>query len=107
MIGLFVLGVISAITHHVFYKSLDGREARDQLAMIRYGTGMAVFTKATLVGSVVVAYRQRIWFTFRRKAMSLGAIDSLFAVIDDPTMFWEKDMVSNAKVATMMAVAVW
>ena len=54
---------------------------------------MAVFTKATLVGSVVIAYRQRIWSTFRRKTMSMGAIDSLFAIADDPTMFWDGDMV--------------
>ncbi|KAI9856603.1 MAG: hypothetical protein M1813_008863 [Trichoglossum hirsutum] len=107
MIGLFVLGVVSAISHHAFYSSLHGREAENQLEKIRYGTAMAVFTKATLVGSVVVGYRQRIWYTLRRKTLSLGGIDSLFAVADDPTMFLEKDMIINAKVVTTMAVAVW
>src|SRR5579862_1984266 len=31
MVGLFLLGVLGAITHHLFYASLHGRDARDQL----------------------------------------------------------------------------
>ncbi|KAH0562446.1 hypothetical protein GP486_002860 [Trichoglossum hirsutum] len=107
MIGLFVLGVAGAISHHVFYSSLHGHEAKNQLEKVRYGTAMAVFTKATLVGSVVVAYQQRIWYTLRRKALSMRGINSLFTVADDPTMFREMDMIRNAKVATIMAVAIW
>jgi hypothetical protein len=107
MVGLFLLGVLGAITHHLFYASLHGRDARNQLEKVRYGTAMAVFTKATLVGSVVVAYRQRIWYTFRRKALSLAAIDGLFAVVDDPMGFLTWGIWRGAKVATAMACAVW
>ncbi|KAI9765207.1 MAG: hypothetical protein M1840_007699 [Geoglossum simile] len=107
MIGMFILGLIGAVSHHVYYKSLDGQEVRDQLNKVRYGTALAVFTKTTMVGSVAIAYRQRIWWNFRKKAMSLSAIDSMFAVLGNPIMFYEKDMVINAKLATLMAVAVW
>lgn len=107
MVSLFVLGVIGAISHHAFYKSLDGQEATDQLRKIRYGTALAFFTKTTLVGSVIIGYRQRIWYTFRRRAMTLGAIDGLFAVIEDPTTFCNWEMIKNAKLAALMALATW
>ncbi|KAH0544777.1 hypothetical protein FGG08_001144 [Glutinoglossum americanum] len=107
MIALFILGILGAMSHHLFYASLAGQESHDQLQKIRVGTAMAVFTKATLVGCVVLSYRQRIWYTFRRKTLGLGAIDGLFGVADDPTLFFQWEMIREAKVATAMAVAIW
>ena len=57
MVFLLLAGVCGAFVHHHFYATLDGRRADDQLTMIRYGTALAFFTKASLVGSVVLAYR--------------------------------------------------
>ena len=108
MITLFVLGVIVAVGHHVFYKSLDGQLATEQLKMVRYGTAMAFFVKSTLVGTVIVCYRQRIWHTLRCKAMTINGIDGLFSATEDPTTFfmnWE--MIRNGKLATFMAVCSW
>jgi hypothetical protein len=105
--ALFILGVIGAISHHIFYNSLHGQEAKDQLQKVRYGTALAFFTKATLVGSVILGYRQRIWYTLRRKAMTLGAIDSLFGATEDPTLFSNWEMIKNAKLSTLMAAASW
>ncbi|OCL04724.1 hypothetical protein AOQ84DRAFT_323993 [Glonium stellatum] len=107
MVGLFLLGVIGALAHHAFYTYLHGREAKNQLEMVRYGTALAYFTKATLVGSVVLSYRQRIWQTFRSRVLTLGAIDALFAATDDPTYFRNWEMIRNAKLATVMGVASW
>lgn len=77
LISLFVLGVLGACVHHGFYLSLDGKEVKDQLWMVRVGTGMAFFVKMCLVGTVVLAYKQRIWYSMRRKSMTVGAIDGL------------------------------
>jgi hypothetical protein len=107
MVGLFILGVIGAVSHHAYYTTFDGHEATDQLMKFRYGAAFAFFTKMTLVGSVVVAYRQRIWHTFRRKSLTLVTIDGLFAAIEDPTSFWNWEMLKNAKLATLMAMATW
>ncbi|KAF2459176.1 hypothetical protein BDY21DRAFT_370642 [Lineolata rhizophorae] len=106
-VGLFIAGVVGAVAHHALYAAFDGQEAHDQLRMIRYGTALAFYTKACLVGSVVVSYRQRIWKTFREKAMTVSAIDGLFAVCEDPSNFGKVEMVKNAKVATFMALATW
>ncbi|KAF2755332.1 hypothetical protein EJ05DRAFT_98513 [Pseudovirgaria hyperparasitica] len=107
MVLLFFLGVLGAIAHHIFYMKLNGKPADNQLWMVRYGTALAFFTKATLVGSVILSYRQRIWQTFRKKAMTMGAIDGLFAATEDPTMFIKWEMIRNAKLAVLMAVASW
>jgi hypothetical protein len=107
MVGLFILGVVGALAHHLFYKHLDGKPATDQLLMVRYGTALAFWTKATLVGSVVLSYRQRIWQTVRKKAMTMSALDGLFAATEDPLAFTKWEMIRNAKLATVMAVASW
>ena len=57
MVGLFILGLLGALLHHWFYLSLDGKGAEDQLIMVGFGTAFAFFTKASLVGSIVLAYR--------------------------------------------------
>jgi hypothetical protein len=77
MVALFISGVLGAIAHHAFYQSLDGQEAKNQLWMGRIGTGLAFYTKASLVGSVVLSYKQRIWYSLRRRGMTVGAIDGL------------------------------
>jgi hypothetical protein len=106
--SLFVAGVVGAVGHHLFYAHLNGKPATEQLKMVRYGTALAFFVKSTLVSTVIVCYRQRIWHTLRRKAMTINGIDGLFSATEDPTMFflnWE--MIRNGKLATLMAVCSW
>lgn len=106
--SLFVAGVMAAMGHHFFYSHLDGLPATEQLKMVRYGTALAFFVKSTLVGTVIMCNRQRIWYTFRRKAMTINGIDGLFSATEDPTQFflnWE--MIRNGKLATLMAACTW
>jgi hypothetical protein len=106
--SLFVAGIAAAVGHHFFYASLNGQPAHDQLKMIRYGTAMAFFVKSTLVGTSIMCNRQRIWRTFRRKAMTIDGIDGLFSAPEDPTQFFiNAEMWRNGKLATFMALACW
>lgn len=57
MIAVFLAGVLGAVGHHVFYRSLHGKRSESQLSMVRIGTAFAFFVKANLVGAVVLAYR--------------------------------------------------
>lgn len=108
MIVLFVSGVAAAIGHHFFYMSLEGKPATNQLIMVRYGTALAFFVKSSLVGSVVMCYRQRIWHTFRTRALTIAGIDGLFSSTEDPSQFfYNGEMMSNAKIATIMALVSW
>ncbi|CAN9193893.1 unnamed protein product [Alternaria alternata] len=108
IVVLFLAGFAAAVGHHSFYMHLDGQPAIEQLKMVRYGTALAFFVKSTLVGTVIMCNRQRIWYTFRRKAMTINGIDGLFSATEDPTQFflnWE--MIRNGKLATLMAACTW
>ena len=106
--SLFITGVLGAIGHHMFYAHLNGQQATNQLTMVRYGTALAFFTKSTLVSTVIVCYRRRIWHTLRSKAMTINGIDGLFSATEDPTMFFSNwEMIRNGKLAALMAICSW
>jgi hypothetical protein len=107
MYVLFGLGVAGAFSHHLFYKSLAGKEAHEQLQMLRYGAAMAYCTKAFLVASLLLAFRQQIWATCRRKLLSIDTVDSLFALTDDPAAILKLEVLQKAKVALFLASVMW
>lgn len=62
MIGLAILGLLSAMAHHLYNSSLDGRQVKgDPQWPPRYGSALSFFVKATLIASVQVAYKQQAW----------------------------------------------
>ncbi|CZR68194.1 uncharacterized protein PAC_18093 [Phialocephala subalpina] len=104
---LFILGVCGALGHHAFYSSLAGTEAHNQLQMLRYGAAIAYFTKASLAASLVLAFRQQIWATFRRKFLSINAIDSLFSGIGDLDALLNLEVFQKAKAAIFLILLLW
>jgi hypothetical protein len=103
----FIVGIAGATSHHFFYTSLRGKEAKDQILMLRYGTALAYITKASFAASVGLAYSQQIWATFRRKSLSVGAIDSLFTAHQDVSSLANMEIFRQAKLAVFLAVLVW
>jgi hypothetical protein len=63
MYALLLFGVVGAIGHHLYYNSLNGKPADDQLLRLRYGVVLAFIAKAGLVTAVIIAFKQRIWYT--------------------------------------------
>ncbi|KAI1263163.1 hypothetical protein F5Y18DRAFT_131669 [Xylariaceae sp. FL1019] len=107
MYFLFVFGVLGAVGHHLYYDSLNGKPADDQLLRLRYGVVLAFIAKAGLVTAVVVAFKQRIWYTMRNRVLSVEALDSLFAATEDFTALFNVEVYKQAKVAMLLAVFVW
>ncbi|KAK7992576.1 hypothetical protein PG988_001370 [Apiospora saccharicola] len=103
----FTFGLLCAVGHHLFYKSLNGKPASDQLTMLRYGTVLAFAAKAGFVACIVTAFRQRIWATVRNKILSVAAIDSLFAATEDVTSLWNIEVYKKARIAMLLAVVAW
>ncbi|KAI1880512.1 hypothetical protein JX265_000752 [Neoarthrinium moseri] len=105
---IFLLfGFCCALGHHLFYASLHGRIADNQLAMLRYGTILSFAAKAGFVAAVVTAFRQRLWVTVRNKLLSVGALDSLFAATDDLSALWNIEVYQKARLAMLLAALVW
>ncbi|KAI1760107.1 hypothetical protein GGR53DRAFT_511111 [Hypoxylon sp. FL1150] len=103
----FLFGICCAIGHHIFYKTLSGRPAENQLAMLRYGAVLAFAAKAGLVAAIVIAFKQRIWMTVRSKFLSVAALDSLFAATEDISALLNLEIYKRATVAMLLALFVW
>lgn len=108
--GLFLLGLATAVGHHVLYTSLDGSLAGDvnrQEWSIRFGTALAYLTQTSLAASVVCAYSQHIWTVFKAKSISIKGINAMFSASTDPIAFGTTEMWRKAKLASIMVVAAW
>ncbi|UQC75022.1 uncharacterized protein CLUP02_01675 [Colletotrichum lupini] len=102
-----LLGIGCAIGHHVYYHTLDGQPADDQVRMLRYGTILAFAAKASLGAAVISAFQQRIWTTVRSRFMSIAALDSMFAATENVIAFVNLEFLKGAKVAAALALFVW
>lgn len=110
MIVLLLLGLGSAVGHHLYYSSLDKQHAgsaAQQQWVTRIGTALAFLTQATLAAAVLISRKQRVWVSLRGKFLSLYAIDALFNVTDNFFDFINGEMIARAKTATMMALVRW
>lgn len=102
-----LLGISCAIGHHVYYHTLNGQPADDQVRMLRYGTILAFAAKASLGAAVISAFQQRIWTTVRSRFMSIAALDSMFAATENVIAFVNLEFLMGAKVAAALALFVW
>lgn len=107
---LLLVGTSTAITHHLIYKSLHETTvggALQQRWTLWIGSGLGFLTKVTLTAALGISRTQWVWLTLRKKWFTLTTIDSLFGIISDPTLFLDWEMIRHAKVATVMAIAMW
>ncbi|KAL0943081.1 uncharacterized protein CTRU02_200967 [Colletotrichum truncatum] len=100
-------GIAFALGHHFFYAGLNGTEANNQLRMLRYGAALSFLSKASLASAVILAFRQRVWMTVRRKVLTLAAVDSLFAAAEDMSAIFNFEVFKQARIAMVLALYVW
>lgn len=110
MVAFFMSGVSFATGHHAYYSSLDGTEVRDdesQQWAIRFGTAFAFLVEVSLATAVSIAQTQRAWTTVEKKSVSIGGIDAVFAATRDLVSFMSWEMLSRAKLASLLALICW
>lgn len=107
MFFLLLVGILFAVGHHLFYLSLDGKEADNQMRLLRYGAALSFLSKASLAAATVTAYRQRVWMTVRRKVLTVAAVDGLFAATEDLTALFNFELFKEAKLAMVLVIYVW
>ena len=110
MIAFAVCGVSFAIGHHAYYSSLNGTDVRDNKSQqwaIRFGTAFALLVEVPLAAAVGIAQTQRAWTTVERKSVSIEGIDSIFASTRDLGSFVSWEMLSRAKLASLLALICW
>ncbi|KAK0623791.1 hypothetical protein B0T14DRAFT_495208 [Immersiella caudata] len=103
----FAVALGGAIGHHFWYSHLDGRRAENQAWVVRGGTAIAFAIKISFSTSIGVGFAQHAWYNLRSKSYSLGAVDSLFTLRDNPFGFFNGELLSNAKLASLIAALSW
>jgi hypothetical protein len=104
------MGVVLALAQHFLYSWLHHRHIDDETAKFRfvlYGRALAYLAKVAFGGCVIMVFRQRIWRTFRERALSVLSVDQLFGGTEDPSLFTNWEAVSNAPIVVMIAAVIW
>jgi len=110
MVASFVVGIALALGQHFLYSFLHHRTENNEAKKVRwvlYGRAFAYLSKIAFGGCCILVYRQRIWRTFRAKALSVLSIDQLFLATEDPSLFLNWETLSNAPLAVLMALVIW
>lgn len=110
MVGLFLVGLGTAIAHHYYYNFLHATPAGTAEAqewVNRIGTGLAFLSRAALSGVIEIARKQWVWVTLREKSMSLMGINAMFGAGTDPMNFFSGEMLARAKFNTFLAMVIW
>jgi hypothetical protein len=110
MLLSFLTGMSLALGQHLLYRSLHHTTENSEIKRVRvvlYGRALAYLSNSAFVGCLILCYRQRIWTTFRERALSVWAIDQIFLATEDPSLFLNWEVVSKATLVTAMAVAIW
>ncbi|KAI1474518.1 hypothetical protein F4774DRAFT_327212 [Daldinia eschscholtzii] len=106
----FIGGILAAVGHHLYYKRLnDSLVTSEQLQVwsIRIGTGLALLTRCGLVATIGVAAVQQTWMSLRKRAISIGGIDSMFDIMGNPWSFFNTDFLTHAKRLFILAAIAW
>lgn len=110
MVVSALAGILLALGQHVLYCSLHrkvGGSEDEKIRVVLYGRALAYLSKVAFAGCVTLSYRQRIWRTFRARALSVLSIDRLFLATEDPSLFFSWETISKATLVTVMALVIW
>jgi hypothetical protein len=109
----FFMGVVFALLQHFLYRWLhhrliEGEDSEDKkFRYVLYGRALAYCAKVAFGGCVILVFRQRIWRTFRERALSVLSIDQFFGATEDPTIFGNWEAISNAPLVVGIALVIW
>ncbi|KAH6675854.1 hypothetical protein B0J14DRAFT_691908 [Halenospora varia] len=107
LVFAYIAGVGIGVGHHFFNSFLDGRLADYQAWMIGAGTALAYAAKLCFALSIGIALTQHLWKLMRTGPFTLGAIDNLFDLKNDPTRLFKSELLVKAKIALLLAISIW
>lgn len=110
MIASFFLGVIGAISHHVFYSMLNGRAVQtsfQQQIVTSAGTAFAFVIKVSLAIGTATAYTQYLWLTMRTETVEIRKMDWMFGILGNPLAFVNVRFWLGRPLLALIAVTTW
>ena len=110
MVTYLVLGVLTAVTHHLYYYSLHHRKiyhGNRQQWPLRIGAGLSFLTISLFNMAISAAYTQYVWIRLKKREFSLLGIDHLFSLTSDPSGLFSKEILTRAKSVALIALLCW
>jgi hypothetical protein len=116
MISSFIIGVLLALGHHLYYASLAGSIVRDsngsnwalysQEWILRFGLGVAFLVKA-FATAVGLGYTQYVWDAVKQNSVTIGGLNAFFSAIEDPWAFRRLETWIKSPLGMMIALTAW
>jgi hypothetical protein len=110
MISSFIVGVIAAISHHVFYSIVNQRGIQfelEQQLVTSTGTALAFLAKVSLAATSGTAFTQCLWFSMRSRSVEVRLMDSMFGVLGNPWELLNLRFWLGHPILTLTAVTTW
>lgn len=110
MVLFAVFGLALAVTHHFYYLSLHGKQARTNFQKqfaVTLGNLIAFAVVSSFLAATCAAYPQYLWMSVRKKAFTLRTLDKMFALTSDPMGFIGVEMYRHAPVVALIALLYW
>ena len=111
MLSCLVLGLLSAVGHHVFNRHWNGVDVQtaswSQDWVNRAGTSFAFLTKMFLGIATATAYTQCFWLTAQNQPLEIERLDSMFDVLDNALQFFHVSFWLRNPVLVLVAIITW
>jgi len=110
MLLFVVAGTLLAMGHHLYYSFLNGTKPgsnSEQQWAHAFGNSFAFLFVTFYAAANKAAYDQYIWTLVRRKAFTIGTLDSLFALNSNPSGFFGLEILRKAYLAVILALICW
>ena len=107
MVLTLLSGVSLALGHHLFYAQYHGKPVHVSIGqqwVNRIGTGFAFMVQMLLVMTAGSAYVQRQWLSLGSRTHRIDQVDSMFGVLGDVTLFFDKVWVTNVLLALLAGI---
>ncbi|EPS38928.1 hypothetical protein H072_7330 [Dactylellina haptotyla CBS 200.50] len=111
MFGAFLIGCGLGIAHHFYYSHLDGKVATFQSWYLAGGNAISYVARIAFAASIGLCIRQWFWKAMRAHPWTLGTIDKLHSVKDDPVALlspiFALTFIVRAPVGFLITLFVW
>jgi hypothetical protein len=106
----FLLGLCSAVAHHVLHASFDTKWVIDDILqqwLLRISTGLAFLTNFFFALSASTSYVQWFWYQLRQSRLQLNEANALFGILADLSRFFRSPIWWRTPTIAVLALIVW
>ncbi|KAF2129167.1 hypothetical protein P153DRAFT_397338 [Dothidotthia symphoricarpi CBS 119687] len=112
MAALFLLACVFAMLHLVLFIALDKRRtdgpdtlSQSYVAVLSHLLGVSF--RASLSGSLAVAYTQYLWRLLRQRPIKISSIETLFKITRNPFLLLQPKLITIAPMLVILAAYTW